>query len=344
MKLGKDALSKGKRYVGLCLLILLNATLQAQDTLMVKGNVDLYYGFNIQNTNSQDLGIYVSSNTLHQLDINYAAVEITKNYKDNTFYLSPAFGRYMTNNYRNEIWALRWLAEAFWQRNLSKNQQLTVGVFSSPFSPENWKSNEQLFYSRALAPEYVPYYLAGMKWKINCTPWLTFTPMLVNGWQHISDRIPSPAWSSLTELKWKNCSLNWTSFLGKEEGLTNQLEWRVLNDLNGSVKINDKLIVQSCVYLGQQRGINNWRTWWQMNSGVKVKFNELGAIGLRGEILSDSEGVFFDGISSRFSAVTGGWDVKLSQNLVARLEVKRLRNRQHENTNWFGFLNLSLAF
>lgn len=339
-----DALSNSKGYVGLCLLILLNATLKAQDTLMVKGNVDLYYGFNIQNTDSQDLGIYVSSNTLHQLDINYAAIEITKNYKDNTFYLSPAFGRYMTNNYRNEIWALRWLAEAFWQRNLSKNQQLTVGVFSSPFSPENWKSNEQLFYSRALAPEYVPYYLTGMKWRINCTPWLTFTPMLVNGWQHISDRIPSLAWSSLTELKWKNCTLNWTSFLGKEKGLTNQLDWRVFNDLNGSVKIHDKFIVQSCFYMGQQRGINNWRTWWQLNSGVKVKLNELGAIGLRGEIFSDSEGVFFDGISSRFSAITGGWDVKLSQNLVARLEVKRLLNRQHGKVNWFGFLNLSLAF
>ncbi|HBW87086.1 MAG TPA: hypothetical protein DEF82_10210 [Crocinitomicaceae bacterium] len=258
--------------------------------------------------------------------------------------MSPAFGRYMTNNYRNEIWALRWLAEAFWQRNLSKNQQLTVGVFSSPFSPENWKSNEQLFYSRALAPEYVPYYLTGMKWRISCTPWLTFTPMLVNGWQHISDRIPSLAWSSLTELKWKNCTLNWTSFLGKEKALTNQLDWRVFNDLNGSVKINDKFIVQSCVYTGQQREINNWRTWWQLNTGVKVKLNELSALGLRGEIFSDSEGVFFDGISSRFSAVTGGWDVKLSQNLVARLEVKRLLNRQHENANWFGFLNLSLAF
>lgn len=339
-----DALSKSKGYVGLCLLILLNATLKAQDTLMVKGNVDLYYGFNIQNTDSQDLGIYVSSNTLHQLDINYAAIEITKNYKDNTFYLSPAFGRYMTNNYRNEIWALRWLAEAFWQRNLSKNQQLTVGVFSSPFSPENWKSNEQLFYSRALAPEYVPYYLTGMKWRINCTPWLTFTPMLVNGWQHISDRIPSLAWSSLTELKWKNCTLNWTSFLGKEKGLTNQLDWRVFNDLNGSVKINDKFIVQSCFYMGQQRGINNWRTWWQLNSGVKVKLNELGAIGLRGEIFSDSEGVFFDGISSRFSAVTGGWDVKLSQNLVARFEVKRLTNRNNSKDCWFGYVNLSLIF
>lgn len=344
MKLGKGVLSKSKRLVGLNLLILLNVTLHAQDTLMVKGNVDLYYGFNIQNTNSQDLGIYVSSNTIHQLDINYAAVEITKNYKNNTFYLSPAFGRYMKNNYRNEIRALRWLAEAFWQRNFSKNQQLTVGVFSSPFSPENWKSNEQLFYTRALAPEYVPYYLAGIKWRIRCNSWLTFTPMLVNGWQHISDRIPSPAWSSLTELNCKNYSLNWTSFVGKEKGLTNQLEWRVFNDLNGSIKINDKFIVQSCAYVGQQRGNNKWKTWWQLNSGMKVKLNKLNSIGLRGEIFSDSEGVFFDGISSRFSAITGGWDLKLSQNLIARLEVKRLHNRRLENANWFGFLNLSLAF
>lgn len=342
--MGKGVLSKSKGYVSLSLHILLNVTLHAQDTLMVKGNVDLYYGFNIQNTDSQDLGIYVSSNTLQQLDINYAAVEITKNYGDNTFYLSPAFGRYMTNNYRNEIKELRWLAEAFWQRKLSKNQQLTIGVFSSPFTPENWKSHEQLFYSRALAPEYVPYYLTGMKWRISCTPWLTFTPMLVNGWQHISDRIPSLAWSSLAELKWKNYSLNWTSFIGKEKGLTNQQEWRVFNDLNGTVKINDRIMVQSCAYMGQQRGINKWKTWWQLNSGMKVKLNELNAIGWRGEIFSDSEGVFFDGISSRFSAVTGGWDVKLSQNLVARLEVKRLLNRQHENANWFGFLNLSLAF
>lgn len=121
VKLGKGVLSKSKGYVSLSLHILLNVTLHAQDTLMVKGNVDLYYGFNIQNTDSQDLGIYVSSNTLQQLDINYAAVEITKNYGDNTFYLSPAFGRYMTNNYRNEIKELRWLAEAFGNVNCQKS-------------------------------------------------------------------------------------------------------------------------------------------------------------------------------------------------------------------------------
>jgi len=145
-------------------------------------------------------------------------------------------------------------------------------------------------------------------------------------------------------INFTQCHIKSASFLGKEKGLTDQLDWRVFNDLNGSVKINDKFIVQSCFYMGQQRGINNWRTWWQLNTGVKVKHSELGAIGFRCEIFSDSEGVFFDGISSRFSAITGGWDVKLSQNLVARLEVKRLLNRQHENANWFGFLNLSLAF
>lgn len=340
----KGALLRIKNYAVLSILVLSKSFLCAQDTLLVKGTIDTYYAYNVRNTSAQDLGIYISSNAINALDINYAAIELTKKYKDNTFYISPAFGRYMTNNYKNEHIALRWLAESYWQRTLTENQTITLGVFSSPFSPENWKSSEQLFYSRSLAPEYVPYYLSGVKWRINCSPGLTFTPMLVNGWQHISDQKPSIAWSSLMEFKWKNFSLNWTSFFGKEAGLDHQKEWRILNDVNATLKVANKIWVQSCAYLGKQKSLFEWRTWWQINSGIKFQYHQRSSCGLRGELFRDHTGVFFDGNNSQIFVLTGYWDFKVSENLIYRMEFKRLDNNKFDKSKWFGFLNLTLGF
>jgi len=315
-----------------------------QDTLTVKGMVDLYMGINLCNTTSEDLNIYVSSNTLNQLDINYAAIEITKAVDKNTFYLSPAFGRYMINNYRNEHISLRWLAEAYWQRRIRDNQIITLGVFSSPFTPENWKSTEQAFYSRALAPEYVPYYLTGMKWRIQCSQSLTFTPMLVNGWQHISDRKPSLAWSSLVEYKKNNFAWNWTNFFGQEQGLSGEQEWRIFNEINSTISLPNKWLIQSCAYVGNQKGDEGWKTWWQANAGIKGNYHKKGAMGVRGEIFSDKDAVFLPTTKTFISAVTTYVDFKISENLRLRSEIKRLSFSKLENEKWLALVNISLTF
>ena len=321
------------------------APLKAQDTLTVNGLVDLYMGINIVNTEESDLELYVSSNTLNQLDINFAAIEITKQYKKNTFLLSPAFGRYMNNNYKNEILALRWIAQCYWQRNIGKHQSFTLGIFSSPFTPENWKSTEQLFYSRALAPEYVPYYLTGLKWRIQCSPSLTFTPMMVNGWQHISDRIPQVAWSSLMEFKKRKFSINWTNFIGKEEGNDKQRELRIFNDINATVSISRKWMFQSCAYLGHQKSVIDWKTWWQFNTGMKVQLNENHSVGLRGEVFRDTKSVVLvNNNNGLVSAFTAYFDYKVSQHLCLRSEIKRLKIDNLEKSKWLAMLNLSLVF
>ncbi|NJN00112.1 MAG: outer membrane beta-barrel protein, partial [Phormidesmis sp. RL_2_1] len=48
---------------------------------------------------------------------------------------------------------------------LFKNKQiwLDAGVFGSPYTNESAISKDHLMYTRSFAPEYVPYYLAGVK-------------------------------------------------------------------------------------------------------------------------------------------------------------------------------------
>lgn len=69
----------------------------------------------------------------------------------------------MNQNYSNEKWFKRWIYEAYIQRKWQRSS-IAMGVFSSPYTHETPKSSDHISYSRSLAPEYVPYYISGLKY------------------------------------------------------------------------------------------------------------------------------------------------------------------------------------
>jgi hypothetical protein len=137
----------------------------------------------------------VSSSNLNSFQINLNLVELTWENSKWKYALSPAMGSYMQQNYANEKWYKRWIYEAYVQRKCNRSS-LALGVFSSPYTQETPKSIDQLSYSRSLAPEFVPYYISGIKYQLNLNRNWNLSLFAMNGWQKMDYSQFSPSFGS----------------------------------------------------------------------------------------------------------------------------------------------------
>ena len=177
--------------------------------------------------------------------------------------LSPALGTYMTQNYAAEKKYKRWIYEVFVQRKFKKSS-LAAGVFSSPYTQETPKSIDQISYSRSLAPEYVPYYISGLKYNLTINSNWSLSLFAMNGWQKLDYANFTPSFGSLLEFKRDRWKFNWSTYLGR--GTTIQAkepQTRIFSEWNVQYAYR-KWMFQSCLFVGTQ-GINFSRNWGQLN-------------------------------------------------------------------------------
>lgn len=205
----------------------------------------------------------VSSSNLNSFQINLNLMEFTWENSQWKYALSPAMGSYMTQNYAAEKSYKRWIYEAYIQRKM-KQSSIAAGVFSSPYTQETPKSTDQISYSRSLAPEYVPYYISGLKynWTINANWSLSLFAM--NGWQKLDYSHFTPSFGSLLEFKKGNWKVSWSTYFGREKSIQmKELQTRMLCE--GNVQYSKgKWVLQTCLFVGSQ-GINFSRNWGQIN-------------------------------------------------------------------------------
>ena len=215
----------------------------------------------------------VSSSNLNTFQINLNVMEFTWENSKWKYALSPAYGTYMQQNYAAEKWHKRWIYEAYVQRKFNKSS-IAAGVFSSPYTQETPKSVDQISYSRSLAPEYVPYYISGLKYNRTINSSWSLSLFATNGWQKMDYSQLSPSFGSLVEFKKGNVKLNWSTYVGREKPLlVKELQTRMLSEWNVQYSFG-KWIIQSCAFIGTQ-GMNFSRNWGQINAqlscSVKVK-------------------------------------------------------------------------
>ena len=160
----------------------------SQKKITITGGVDTYFGINPLDINQKIAPIYVSSNKLSSPAINLALIDF--NYRPTQklhFQFTPAYGTYMNANYAGEHKNLRWIYEGYLGIEFGKNKKqcLDAGIFSAPYTFETPKSWDQLMYTRSIAPEFVPYYLTGIRYKNAISEKLKLNLFLLNGWQKI---------------------------------------------------------------------------------------------------------------------------------------------------------------
>jgi hypothetical protein len=314
-----------------------------QKLLQISGGMDFYYVVNPMDLNQEKVPIYVSSNQLNATDINLAIIEF--NYKPNEryrFLISPALGSYMNSNYSSEKRYLRWIYEGYFGFSIKKKktkQWIDFGVFSSPFTFETPKSWDQIAYTRSLAPEFVPYYVTGIRHQNEITKNLKLTLFILNGWQKIEfqNKIPSLA----TQLEWRKNKnyLNWTTYSGNEKTkLSPNLGSRFFSELSWSYE-TEKFRTQSCIYIGTQQIKNiGFKNWWQINGIFDYKISLKSDIYIRHEYFHDPHKIQIqtptNAIGFSGHATSLGFSHKLTDYLLARLEGKSIFGK-NENELFF---------
>jgi hypothetical protein len=245
------------------------------------------------------------------------------------------FGTYMEANYVNETGSLKHLLEGSvgFRINKKRNIWLDAGVLGSPYTNEGPVSKDNLVYTRSIAPEYVPYYLSGVKLSIPLSKKINGYLYLLNGWQQIIDMNNSKAIGTQIEFKpTDKLLLNWNTFIGDERSVFNpNYRLRIFTDLYAIYNPSEKWNFTSCVYFGNQevktitKSIN--QHWWQANIIGKYNFNSKHSLSGRVEYWKDpSQTIIVNpAITSGFSLGSASicYNLKANDHALVRFEARQ---------------------
>jgi hypothetical protein len=322
-----------------CIVLLGNFTLHAQiDTarqlFSVGMYVDTYYGFDFNQPATSDRLYAVSSPRHNEVNINLAYVELTYQSSRVRAKFIPGVGTYVNSNYAAENGTLKNIIEANVGLNIFPKKDIWVdaGVMSSPFSNETAISKDHLMYTRSFAPEYVPYYLSGVRLTYPLSKKLTGYFYIVNGWQQITD-VNNPL-SVATQLVWKPTKallVNWNTYAGDEFSAKEPTYgMRYFSDVFVIYNPSEKWKFTSCAYAGIQQKRDTilknetHEPWWQANIIGQYSINNNTSIAGRIEYFEDITNVVVQPQTTLkgFNSWSMGacLNVKVTQQALFRLE------------------------
>lgn len=294
----------------------------------VGGYIDAYWGYDFNKPVSGDRPYFVSMSRHNEININLAYLDIKYSSSRVRARLIPGFGTYMNANYALEPGTLKNLVEANAGVKLFRNKEIWLdgGVIGSPYSSESAISRDHLAYTRSFAPEYVPYYLSGLKLSIPVSSKIALYLYVLNGWQQINDLNDSKSFGSQLEFKPnQHWLINWNTYVGNEKSEINpSFRTRYFTDLY-FVYNKKNWSVTSCVYMGSQKreSLNNGN-WWQANLIGRYRVTELFSVTGRMEYFSDPEAVMIVPVTSvsgfNTSSASLGINYRLTENAMVRLE------------------------
>ena len=207
-----------------------------------------------------------------------------------------------------------------------KNIWVDAGVFNSHYTNESAVSKDHLAYTRSFAPEYVPYYLAGIKLTIPLFEKWNAYLYLLNGWQQIEDQ--NKGKSLGTQLEYRPSEgwlINWSTYVGSEESSSHpEFRTRYFSDVY-FIYTKEKWSATGCVYYGvQQRSGTSSAAWWQANLIGQYSITKKLSIAGRVEYFNDPEEVQINPITnaSGFNSFSSsvGMNLKVTENALLRVE------------------------
>lgn len=342
----------GRLILMMILGLFFKPTLQAQvvnsgvaDTISGNklGNVsigaymDLYYGFDFNKPKDGNIPYFVSMNRHNEANINLAMLDVRFKSERLRARMAPGFGTYMQANYATESSGLRYLIEANAGIRLFKSKDiwLDFGILGSPFTNESCVSRDHLMYTRSFAPEYVPYYLSGLKLSIPINIQWNLYVYLLNGWQQITDQNTGKSFSAQIEFRPDDKNLlNWDIYIGDERSTSNpDYRMRYFTDLYWIYNPDGKFSLTSCAYMGLQEKQaltkNIMILWWQANICGRYKLGRKTSVSGRLEYFNDANAVQISSINaavSGFSTFGGGLclNYSLFENALIRFEGRQL--------------------
>lgn len=188
--------------------------------ITIEGYIDTYYAYDFNKPASGARPYFVSMARHNELTVNLVYLAIKYTSSRLRARLAPGVGTYMNANYANEPVILKNIVEAYGGVKLwrNKNIWLDVGIFNSHYTNESAISKDQFTYTRSFSPEYVPYYLLGIKLTLPLREKLNAYLYLINGWQQIDDQNKSKSLGTQLEYRPSDFWLiNWNTYAGSEQ-------------------------------------------------------------------------------------------------------------------------------
>jgi len=306
--------------------------------MTVGGYVDLYYGYDFSRPATGDRPYFVSSARHNEATVNLAFVDLKYTSANLRARLVPGFGTYMNANYAAEPGTLRNLVEANVGVRLSRTKEiwLDAGVLGSPYTNESAISRDHLVYTRSFAPEYVPYYLSGVKLTLPLSRRVTAYLYGLNGWQQIQDQNAGKALGTQLEFRPNDRLLiNWNTYLGDERSAARPLyRMRYFSDVFVVYNSSGRFDATACVYGGIQNrltglGGREQDTWWQINAMGRYRLTEKTSLSGRLEYFRDPRNVQITAVNEqrganpfRFRSASASLclNLNLTDNVLARFE------------------------
>ena len=323
-----------------CPLFLYSQKKDIDSVIKIHGGMDCYIGAQLNDFKQKQIPLFVSHNQLGGGFINLALLELsytpTKNLR---VQLSPGFGSYMNANYASENKNLRWIYEGYLGIKTSKKgtDWIDVGVFSSPYTYEFAKSWEQSLFTRSLAPEYVPYYLLGLRYKRKINTNLSLTTFLLNGWQHLEIQRKTPSLGTQLEYTKKKNYINWTSYQGNEKNVAQpNFGYRFFTEMSWIYTTN-KFKLFACGYTGMQLISVQAKFWGQVHFAGEFQLIKKLLVNARIEQFLDPNNIQIrQGSNHGFncSGLSLGLHAKVTDFLSLRLESRLLL----DNSKTGGFI------
>jgi hypothetical protein len=279
-----------------------------QQLITVGGYIDVYYGYDFSEPASQDRAYFVSSARHNEFTLNLAFIDIKYTSDRIRATLRPALGTYMAANYSAEPAIFRNIYEGNVGVKLfrRKNIWLDAGVMGSPYTNESAISKDQLLYTRSFAPEYVPYYLSGIKVSMPLSNKVSLYLYLLNGWQNI--RETNKGKSLGTQLEYKPSAkwlINWNTYLGDERStILPENRTRYFSDIYAVFNPEGKVTATACLYMGAQKRVDSARGmaketayWYNANLMGRYRFTPSFSLSSRLEYFTDPDEVHISPIT-----------------------------------------------
>jgi hypothetical protein len=323
--------------------------LKLQGQFSIHGTYDTYLASSL--SQKDNLAFMVSHAALNQMDLNLFELEFRQEFKHLNLHFAPAMGSYMRCNYAQETFWRRNVYEAYAELKF-QDAKLAFGSFSSPYTQETPRGVDQLLYSRSLSAEYVPYYVAGLRYSQQFSEKFSAQLFLTNGWQRLHFTQVRPSIGALLQWKFDTWSLNWSHFYGdiaprgKLTATAALDRWRYFQEFNAGFK-KGNYEWQACAYVGLQRSQDDStlilyanRYWGQVNLQVRRSFENNWSLNSRIESFVDPKQVVSQFSSPYFCSFSLGYIKQFGPVLQLGQEMRYFFGKEAQIPLLYTFLRL----
>lgn len=204
-----------------------------------------------------------------------------------------------------------------------KGLQIDAGKFVTQHGAEVIEAKDNWNYSRSLLFALaIPYYHMGVRATYIVNDKFTLMGDIVNGWNDVVDNNGRRTYGVQATVKPTSALVIAQNYMGGPEQPNNDSDWRHLSDTTATYMVSPAVSLMANYDYGLDTLAGKRVHWDGVAMYAKVQANKRVAIAPRVEWFTDPDG-FMTGAAQTLTEVTMTGEVRLADNLIWRVELRR---------------------